>query len=422
MESDLFTMNKKVFSYIGNLFSWLIGLSLFTILIFLAVNSFPSTQPEEEPYPGPNAISTLSPETLCDQFFSFRKGLSDTQRQMIELDYQNCVTARKTPKSQNLIKPLPSYSPQPVYTSPFLQRTAGPGNIIETNFSPLHSNYKIINQWVADINGIHFVIYAGGRLNDTANGTDSLYDLSWAGVVVIDASDSSGKYILDRSGVFWTPQNLGPVRIVDADSDTLTLVPIIGETFIFNFDDRVFLSNAPTSPVTFNLGNGVLTESGSSPYQFENYEFINQWKINSHDDYNMILLAGRERENPYIGVLELLKISSADNANIIKTNSYFTNLDDGALRIVEIENDDIILVSESGLIYKFNIISQQFISLPDGSQPITSEPDEVPVYHPENGTIPTKTPTRTPTKTSTPTKTPTTRPTRTALPTYNPYP
>ena len=409
-------MNKKLFSFFGNILTWLIGLSLVIVLFFLAIKSFPSTQPEDGPYPGPNATSTLLPETLCDQFFSFRKGLSDTQRQMIEMDYQNCINARKTPNPQNLTKPVPSYSPQAVYISPFLRRSAGPGNIIETNFSPLHSNYKIINQWMADINGIHFVIYAGGRLNDNANGIESLYDLSWAGVVVIDVSDSSGNYLLDRSGVFWTPQNLGPVRIVDADSDTLTLVAITGETFLFNFEDRGFLSSAPTSPVTFNMGNGVLIESGYSPYQFESYEFVNQWRINATNDDSFILLAGREREKPNIGVLELLKISSADNSNTIGADSYFTNLDDGALRIVEIENDNIILVSESGLIYKFNLISQQFTSLPAGSEPITSEPDVFPVYHPETGTIPTKTPTRTPTRTPTP------RPTKTALPTYNPYP
>lgn len=407
-------MNKKVFSFIRNLMTGMIGLLLIAIIFFLSIKSFPSPQPEDGAYPGPNSTFTLSPETLCDQFFSLRNGLSDAQRQMIEIDYHSCVNARKTPHPQNLTKPIPSYSPQAEYISPFLRRSAGPGIIIETNFSPLHSNYKIINQWVADINGIHFVIYAGGRLNDNANGIEFLYDLSWAGVVVIDASDSSGNYLLDQNGVFWTPQNLGPVRIVDADSATLTLVAITGEPFLFNFEDRSFLSSAPTSPVTLNIGNGVLIESGYSPYQFDNYEFVNQLNINASNDEKIILLAGRQREKPNIGVLELLKISSADNANAIEADSYFTNLDDGALRIVEIENDNILLVSESGLIYKFNLTSQQFTSLPAGSEPINSESNVL--IDNDLGPAPTKTPTKTPTRTPTP------RPTRTALPTYNPYP
>ena len=177
------------------------------------------------------------------------------------------------------------------------------------------------------------------------------------------------------------------------------------------------LPNSPTSPVTFNLGNGVLIESGYSPYQFEDFEFINQWSININDNEKIILLAGKEKQKPNIGVLELLKVSTADTANIIEADSYFTNLDDGALRIVEIEDDNIIIVSENGLIYKFNLLSRQFISLPAGSESITSQSDVIPMYNPEPKSIaPTKTPTRTPTKT------PTVRPTKTALPTYNPYP
>ncbi|OGO60569.1 MAG: hypothetical protein A2032_05860 [Chloroflexi bacterium RBG_19FT_COMBO_49_13] len=405
-------MNKTIVSYIGNLLAVLFVLVLIGVIFFLSIKSFPSPQSEVDAYPGPFTTSTLSPETLCDQFFSFRNGLSDAQRQMIEIDYQNCVNARKTPNPQNLTKPAPSYSPQAEYISPFLRRTAGAGKIIETNFSPLRSNYKIVNQWVADINGIHFAIYAGGRLNDTSNGSESLDDLSWAGVVVIDAADSNGNYLLDRSGVFWTPQNIGPIRIVGADSTTLTLVANTGESFLFDFDNRSFLSSAPISPVTVSIGNGVLIESGYSSYQFNDYTFINQWSIIDGNNMKIIVIAGKEREKPNIGVLELLKVSSTDNANIIEADAYFTNLDDGALRIVEIENDNIILVSESGLIYIFNLTSQQFTSLPAGSEPITSESDVLPVYNPEPGSIATKTPTRTPTP----------RPTKTALPTYNPYP
>ncbi|MFZ2098791.1 MAG: hypothetical protein WAV05_19325 [Anaerolineales bacterium] len=409
-------MKKTIFSYFANLLTGLVVLILIVVIFFLSIKSFPSPQPEDGAYPGPNTTSTLSPETICDQFFSFRKGLSDAQRQMIESDYQNCVNARKTPSALNVTKPTPIYVPQGEYTSPFLRRPAGIGNIVETNFSPLRSNYKIINQWVADINGIHFVIYAGGRFDDTANGDNSGNDLSWAGVLVVDASDMSGKYLLERSGLFWTPQNFGPVRIVSADSTTLTVAAINGESFLFNFESRSFLSSVPASPVTLNVGNGVLIESGSSPYQFNDYTFINQWSIIVNNNGRIIVLAGKEQDNPNIGVLVLLKVSSIDNANIIETDAYITNLDDGALRIISIENGNLILVSDSGLIYKFNINSQQFTSLPESSEPITLETNVSPVYNPEPGSIATKTPTRTPTRTPTP------RPTKTALPTYNPYP
>ncbi len=399
-------MKKKIVSYFGNSLIGLVVLVLVGLIFILSIKNFPSPHPEDGAYPGPNTTSTLSPETICDQFFSFRQGLSDAQRQMIEIDYQNCVNARKTPNPQNLTTPAPGYSPQAEYTSPFLRRTAGIGNIIETNLSPLRSNYKIINQWVVDINGIHFALYAGGRLNDNANGTESLNDLSWAGVVVINASDASGHYLLDQSGVFWTPQNFGPIRIVGADSTTLILVAINGESFLFNFEDRSFLSGAPASPVTLNIGNGILIESGYSPYQFNDYSFINQWSIIAGDK-KIILLAGKKRDNPNIGVLELLKVSSANNANIIEADAYFTNLDDGALRIVDINSDNIFLISESGLIYIFNLTSQQFTSLPAGSEPITSQSDVFPDNNPGFGS---------------PTRTPTLGPTKTALPAYNPYP
>jgi hypothetical protein len=124
-------------------------------------------------YPAPGdtkpSPSSLSPEALCDQWFSYRKGLPEDQRKFIEEDYRNCVKARETPSPVGIYKPLPSTPSIITSASPFLTRKAGIGTIIETDFAPLNSAYKIKNVWRAEINGSHFMVYAGGISERTHN-------------------------------------------------------------------------------------------------------------------------------------------------------------------------------------------------------------------------------------------------------------
>ena len=384
------------------------------VIIFLSIKSFPGIQAETSVYPAPvdtePTKSTLSPEILCDQWFSYRKGQPEEQHNMIEEDYKNCVNARLTPSPVGVNKPLPSSSLNSKYSSPFVQRVAGVGTIIETNLSPLNSNYRIINQWFANLGGTHVTVYAGGRQSDSASGYTLLDDLSWPGVLVVNISDENGKS-LPKGGVFWTPQNAGPIRIVDANQTILSLAAKDGSSFHFDVDKLIFSSTQVGSFLNRSIGGGVLMESGKAQYQFDGFGCVNQWSYTDNNGNLTTIFAGNEQNDPLNGAILIYISPPDDHSKIIEEISYQTNLEDGALRIVNLESGIFTIVSESGLVYKFDLAKRQFISLPSGSGPISAVP--LIIATSGSGLL---------SITNTPTRTPTPRPTRTPLPTYDPYP
>ena len=410
-------MTQSLLRFLGKLLSSGAVLVFVGLIILLAVKSFPVPQAGISAYPAPSDTeptpSSLSPEVLCDQWFSYRKGQPEDQRTMIEEDYKNCVNARKTPSPVGVDKPMPSAPSSGEYSSQFIRRAAGIDTIIETNFSPLNSNYRIRNQWVADLDGTHITVYAGGRQSNSASGDALLNNLSWPGVVVATISDESGKTLPEKGGVFWTPQNLGPVRIVNANGTILTLVANDGSSFSFDVADQKFLSTKAGSLVRRSIGAGILIKSGNVQYQLDGFEFVNQWSYTVDGVGTMTLFAGNEQSDAHKGVLMLLVSPPGDNSKVLEEVAYQTNLEDGALRIVNVEGEILTLVSESGLVYEFDLATRQFISLPSGSDAIPVIPLVTASSDSGPGLL---------SVTNTPTLTPTPRPTRTPLPTYNPYP
>lgn len=83
-----------------------IGLLFLGFVLFLAIKSFPSSQANKTAYPGPVDVQAtpLSPEALCEQWFSFRQAFSAEKRAMLEEDYKNCVNARLTPSPAGVDK------------------------------------------------------------------------------------------------------------------------------------------------------------------------------------------------------------------------------------------------------------------------------------------------------------------------------
>jgi hypothetical protein len=410
-------MIQSLLRFLGKLLVGGVTLAFIGIIILLAAKSFPSPQTETSAYPAPifteRVSSTLSPEVICDQWFSYRKGQPENQRNMIEEDYKNCVNARRTPSPVGVNKPVPSAPPSGEYSSQFIRRAAGIGTIIETNFSPLNSNYRIINQWFADLGETHITVYAGGRQSDSASGDALLNDLSWPGVLVVILSDKSGKILMEKGGVFWTPQNVGPVRIVDASGTILTLAAKDGSSFNFDVENLNFLSTKVGSILNRSIGGGVLIESGKCQYQLDGFGFINQWSYTDKNGNLITIFAGNEQNDPHKGALLILVSPPDDHSKILEKVTYQTNLEDGALRIVNVESGIFTLVSESGLVYEFDLAKRQFFSLPSGSEPISVIPFVTATSGSGSGLL---------SVTSTPTRTPTPRPTRTPLPTYNPYP
>jgi hypothetical protein len=422
VEGEVYAMKQNLLRIFGKLLSIGMTLVLTGLIIFLAIKSFPISEAGDLAYPEPINIqltpSSVSSEAQCELYFSFRSGLTNDQRNMISEDYNNCVNARKTPIPIGIVKPIPSVLPES-NKIPFFRRVAGNGAIIETNFSSLKSNYRIINQWVADSDNTHIIIYAGGRIIESGSGYSTLDDLSWPGVLVVATTDSNGKTLLQKNGVFWTPTNAGPIRIIDASGNTLILTAYNGTLFSFDVDKLVFLPIKNTFQFNRKIGSGMLVENGNSNYQIDNYNFVNYWSYYNKELGTITILAGKEKTNSQKGALVVVVSSINDFTKITEEVVYLTNLDDGALRIVDADSEKLTLVSENGLVYEFGFNSRQFVSLPSGSSTISGI-SLINESTPSGMNLLSST--STPTRTTTPTRTPTPRPSSTALPTYNPYP
>ena len=409
-------MKQDLLRMVGRFLTGLVALSFVGFLLFLAIQSFPKSTANNSTYPGPVEIiitpSVISPEALCEKWFSYRKQLTEDKRAIVEEDYKNCVNARTTPSPAGVSKSKPSMPSDGLYTTASYIRSAGSGKIIETSFTPLNSIYRIKNQWHEDINGLHITVYAGGRQSDSAGGDALLSDLSWPGILVLTVTDGNGNYLAEKSGEYWTPRNAGPVRVVSANGDKLTLVAVDGTSFIFDVVNRQFLSTVMNNLISRSAGAGMLVESGNTPFSISDYDFVNYWYYDKKGLGRITIMAGNQHTDPKSGVLVFI-VSSTDKSKIVQGFVYPTLLSDGALRIVNVEGEKLNLVSDNDLIYEFDAALQRFVSLPFGSDTISAVPLQLNVASTvEPGLL----------LVVTPTKTPTPRPTRTSLPTYNPYP
>jgi hypothetical protein len=143
------------------------------------------------------------------------------------------------------------------------------------------------------------------------------------------------------------------------------------------------------------------------------FEFINQWRYNVEGVGTFTVLAGNDHSDTHQGVLLLLVLPPGDDSRVLEEVAYRTNLEDGALRIIDFEEEVLTLVSESGLVYEFDLARRKFITLPTGSGAILA----ITLIAASSGSG-----TELLSATNTPLLTPTPQPSRTPLPTYNPYP
>lgn len=407
-------MKPNLFHGIGKLFS-IMAITLFIgLFILLSIKSFPASQENTAAYPDPEEIlatpTLIPPESLCDQWFSYRKGLPEEKRAIAEEEYKNCVNARKTPSPVGVEKAIPSAPPGGIKLT-VVSRPAGIGTILEASFSPLNSVYRIINQWHGDIDGMQIVVYAGGRRSDAEIGDPD--EKSWPGIVVLAVKDSKGNFVSEKGGEFWTHQNVGPVRIVDATGNQLMLVAKDGTSFVFDVMARQFLTEKLAVPISRSMGAGILVESGNAPYSLAGFDFVNYWYYDNKDSSKIIVMAGGEVNNPKSGTLVIAVSSPSNNSELIQALAFNTTMSDGYLRIVNADGEILTLVSADDLVYEFDVASMQFASLPSGSSVISGKPIKLESLSTQSSPM---------SSSPTPGVTMTPRPTRTLLPTYNPYP
>lgn len=371
-------MKNKYIQSARHFFSSAMFISLLGLIIFLLVSSFPSKSLTDVTYPGPDyreaTALPLSPQELCDHWFSYRRSLQNEKRAIAEEEYMNCISARLTPSPVGLNKPKPDASPQGTYFLSVFTRPAGNGIIFESSLSPLNSIYKIRNQWNSDIDGLHFTVFAGGRRSDEASGL-ALYDyLSWHGILVITVKGSGGEFIPEKGGEYLTPKNAGPVRVVASSGNEISVVAIDGTAFVFDLVNRKFLDVTLSIPFSRFLDAGLLVESGDTPYPIDGFGFVNYWYSEQERLGKLTILARYEVSDPKTGVLILLISSPHVPLKIDQLIVYRTILSDGALRIVDGSGDKLTLISEEDMIYEFDIASHQFVSLPSGTGILLGNP------------------------------------------------
>ena len=311
----------------------------------------------------------------------------------------------KAPYSEYLDKGLPLSTPPGTYQSPFFSRPSGMGRITETNYSPFNSRYKIWNSWQGSIKGLDYMAFAGGRQPETESETPAFDGRFWKGVLIVRVADEKGNLIHENSGEFLMPENLGPVKIVDSAEAVLTLVAREGGPIYFDLLSHKFFSEESETKFVRQLGEGELIENGIYPFSLNDFDVVNQFRPFDQDVQPLMFFAGRSNNDLKQGVFLSLLFSSVD-ASKVEGIIYTTHLKDGALRIVDGEDGKLVIVSESGLIYTYDLFAGIFTSVPEGDS-IDSAPITLSTIN-DGGLSATNTPTP--------------RPTRTALPTNIPYP
>jgi hypothetical protein len=277
-------------------------------------------------------------------------------------------------------------------------RTAGAGTIVETSLSPFPgSTMGIWNNWYVDLNGKRIRVFAGARTGDGAKDLPK----PWQGIVYVDVSGVPPDFTLypKESGEYDTPDKVGPVRIMDANGMTLTLLAADEQhAYYFDVSTRQFLSQHPALPLSRNTGAGVLLESSLPQVTTSGFSTIqNQWS-EIKNGQKITVIAGQKTGDDQGGDFDVIQ-TSQDGKTVLATTTYHTIL--GPLRLYDV-NGEVIRFIGSAYIFAFDLNSRQFTSLPEFPPDFFVTPQSTPQI-----------PTRVPPGTITPTQ---------PTPTFAPYP
>jgi hypothetical protein len=343
-----------------------IGLVVFGVLVTgMIAKVFSTTAAADVAYPNaayPNPLITIDEElpsdiiANCDLVFAQRKTLPiGEKRSAEEARYQACINALPPFKVTPGVVPPTS----PLILGNIHRRVAGDGIIIENGLAPLPSSlYIILNSWYCETPNEIITVYAGVKKTaDIQGNTNSL-----KGILVIIAMTSSGQSIPEKYGEYFTPAALGPIQIVDAHGQQLTLVASNGTGFFFNVASRKYIFPGPSSPVEVKVGSGKIIETGNSSFSIAPHAFINQWVGEVHGS-RVTVLAGTDQKGSHNGLVVVVKISGVSN-QVVEEQAYVAPVQYGSLRIVQANGDQLTLVTAGGEEFVFDISTGQFVSWP----------------------------------------------------------
>ncbi len=195
----------------------------------------------------------------------------DFERTQIAAIEQTGAVITLTPLPTGTLWSFPAYigtsAPGPALPS----TPAGDGDIYDFGRQDTGKlmGINIVNEWLGEVSGRTFDVYAGSDYGDTTNAQGMVY------VIVYDEYDSpQGPFLvkLPDGGHYPTPKQDGPVRIVGAQGARLTLLAADGQTFYFDVPGQQFTASltdvVPTAtpwPVT-RIPTPIPTPTGDAPH------------------------------------------------------------------------------------------------------------------------------------------------------------
>jgi hypothetical protein len=168
--------------------------------------------------------------------------------------------------------------------------------------------------------------------------------------------NDDGGYNQDESGNYVTVENNGPLRIVEASSDEIELVTRDGHRYIFDLNSRMFTPLKSEPPYVRHLDEGAIWETGNAPVITDEYTFWNFWLLEENNE-QVYVFAGATNNDPSQGVL--IKYSIKLNEDKRRGVVYFTPINDGPTRIVDIVDGKLITVTLHGMEYAFDVENEQ---------------------------------------------------------------
>lgn len=244
-------------------------------------------------------------------------------------------------------------TPIPVGNSPFIKRDTSVGWIIESGYSSYPSQYIFTNQWFAQIDDKNYLVFAGSLRSAMELGGKEL-DSPWPSVIVFEVRNDNGELLSKESGEYWLPENQGMLRILDAGNGSLLLVAEDGQVFSFDLGTCTF--NHSQGVYTKPVSQGLIEETGIVPYPSENYSFINYWSV-ENEGTKVYVFGGVMKDDSFQGVV--VKILVDKKNSIIESTVFLTPVKDGSVRIVDMTQGNLILVTMNGIALAFNPITNQ---------------------------------------------------------------
>jgi hypothetical protein len=241
--------------------------------------------------------------------------------------------------------------------SPFYRRATTFGTIIESGYSVQPSSFLIVNQWFAKYADKQIVAFAGAVISDPSQGGKSL-EKPWPGIVILDIRDLKG-IPLPGSGRYLTPGNHGALRILSADQSKLHVISSKDTLYDFDLNSLTFTEITNRQGLTQTLTGGRLVESSQAPFSSSEYEFTNYW-FTSVGKNRLSLYAGSLSQDRFTGVI--LKVVSDPTGREIESSLYQTPIT-GAARIVDARENQLILVTVSGVVLTFDIFTGEFTTI-----------------------------------------------------------